>query len=79
MKNKTISLTLPAKMADELQTFIRVSGLTDGAALSCLLPSLGPILSDPDEFEATIQGELELTVAEIQRLDAGMAEHFCGG
>lgn len=77
MKTKTISLELPEKMADELQAFINISGLSDGDALKCLLPDLGPILGCPAEFEATIQGEYSLTIQETMTLDANLTQHFC--
>jgi hypothetical protein len=76
--NKTVTLNLPAKMADELQLFIHLSGLTDGEALQRLLPTLEPIVSSPDELEAVIQSQYELTIEEPRQLDARLATHFCG-
>ena len=78
MNNKTVTLTLPAKLADELQLFIRLSGLTDGEALQCLLPTLEPILSSPDELEAVVQSQYELSIEETRQLDARLVGHFCG-
>lgn len=77
MKTKTVCLELPETMANELRTFIKISGLSDGDAMRCLLPDLGPILGDPAEFEATIQGEYSLTIQETMTLDANLTQHFC--
>jgi hypothetical protein len=69
----TMTFEIPQRLADQIQTFAEIGGLSTGQALKVLLPHMESLLASPDEILGLLESEFEFSGAEIAAIDQRLA------